>query len=323
MPDLIGQQAPLTAALQALRRGRVAHAQLIVGPTGSGKGTMAETIACAQLCVDPRDGGAPCRTCPTCMLALKGAHPDLHWLGADGRLGIDDARALGREAILAPHSGPCAIFVIEACARLTGPAAAALLKTLEDPVGPVLFLLLADHPDQVEPTLRSRCLRVRMHPVAMPALVRWLEETRPNAAESSRVAAARGSQGWPGRALSLVDAPEDETATGLLRAALTAQTPAQIVEAATALAASDVSPEAPIGALRDAWVLRHGLSHSLTPASMLSPQQLSELVDAVPESFTTLATAAMESRAAQDANVNASLNWQVLLNRLRHARKAC
>ncbi len=323
MPDLIGQQALLTAVLHALRRGRVAHAHLIVGPAGSGKGTLAERIACAQLCTDRRDEGGPCGICRSCVLAAKGLHPDLHWVGREGRLGIDDARALSRAAVLAPHSAPCSAYVVEACERLTGPAAAALLKTLEDPVGPVLFLLLAEHPDQVEPTLRSRCLQVRMRPVAPQALNQWLGEVRPDVPEPLRAEAARRSQGWLGQALSLLDTPPDETTASLLRTGLTAKSPAQIIEAAIALAAGGLSPEAPIAVLRDAWMLRHDLSERVTSASALSPQQLTELAGAVPEDFAALLAAAIESRAAEDANVNASLNWQVLLHRLRGARSAC
>lgn len=323
MPDLIGQQEPLAAALAAVRRGRVAHAQLIVGPPGSGKGVLAETIACAQLCAKPREDGMPCGACGACALAASGAHPDLHWVGPEGRLGIDEVRLLCRAAVLAPHSGPCAVFVVEACERITPPAAAALLKTLEEPVAPVLFLLLAEHPDQLEPTLRSRCLQVRLKPVPLDAMVPWLAATRPEVPESLRSAAARSAQGLPGQALRLVEGESNETATVQVCAGLLAGTQAEVIEAAAALAAGGVSPEAAIAALRDAWIRAHGLGEDITPASRIPSQRLTELADALPAAFGEVAAAAMDARAAEDANVNPSLNWQVLLNRLRRARSAC
>lgn len=322
MPDLIGQQQPLAAALSAVRRGRVAHAQLIVGPAGSGKGVLAETIARAQWCTDPLSDGLPCGACRACTLALAGAHPDLHWVGPEGRLGIDEARHLGREAVLSPHSSSCAVFVVEASERLTGPAAAALLKTLEDPVGRVLFLLLADHPDQIEPTLRSRCLQMRLRPVQLDVLLPWLAEMRPDQPEALRREAARGCRGWPGQALRLLDGPPDEERTIRLCAALMADSQAERMKAAAALAAGEDSPEECIAMLRDAWALQRGLVE-LTPASPASPKRLAELSGVLPVDFAKVAAAAMEARLAEDANVNTSLNWQVLLHRLRRASAPC
>ncbi len=321
---LIGQDGPLAAALGALRRGRVAHAQIIVAPQGAGKGRFAEILAAAQVCADPRPDGVPCGACPACALVRHGAHADLHWIGQEGRLGIDEIRELSRAAVLAPQSAPCSIFVVEACERLTGPAAAALLKTLEDPAGPVLFLLLAEHPDRLEPTLRSRCLPVRLRPVPPESVAMWLAVERPEVSEAMRAAAAQACAGNPGTALRLLDNPPDGTALDRLCAGLLAVSPAQVVDAAADVAPGGLSAESVMAALRDAWVARYGLADQVTMASTISPSRLADLAAAYgPKLLTIAASATLEARAAEEANVNTSLNWQVLFNRLRRARSAC
>ena len=301
----------------ALGRGRVAHAQLITGPAGSGKGLFAEALACAQVCAQRGGAGQPCGECGPCRLVLAGEHPDLHWTPADGKLGIDEAREIGHAASLAAHSASCLIFVLEACERLTDLAAGALLKTLEEPAGPTLFLLLTEHPEQIEPTLRSRCLTIRLRPVAPTALADWLRAARPDLSPERCDALARRSRGLPGLALAAADAPADGAADADA-AALRTASPAAAARAAIELAQRGVAPEAALELLRDAWLRQRGWAEAVPPVSRAGAEALAALAGGW--SARTLAAAGQACLDAQEAaemNVNATLNWQVLLERLR------
>jgi hypothetical protein len=323
---LVGQEDALAAALGTVGRGRVAHAQIIAGPRGSGKGLFAETLARAQFCTALDRGGMPCGSCVPCRLAAAGTHPDLHWHAADGKLGIDEARDIGRAAALAPYEAECSVFVVEGCERLTGPAAGALLKTLEEPVGPVLFLLLTEHPDQVEATLRSRCVHVRLRPVAAPRIAAWLAEVRPDLSPERVREVATACRGLPGVALDLAaDAGQDSSGAGdAVVRALGASGAGPVARAAAELATGGASPERAFALLRDEWLAGRGLLGGIQPAGDAPADALPTICAAWPAG--TLARAGwacLEASEAGDANVNAALNWSVLLERLRRLRTSC
>jgi len=322
----IGQAEALGAAVSALRRGRVAQAQLIVGPAGAGKGLFAETVAQAQFCRQPDPLGLPCGTCRACTTVAAGAHPDVHWTPAAGKLGIEEARAISAAARMRPAYAEASVFIVEACERLTGPAAGALLKTLEDPPGPALFLFLASHPEQMEPTLRSRCLPVRLRPVQPGELVAWLLEQRPGLPESRAAEFSSSAGGWPGRALALADAqpptgPNEWRPGSAIVQGLLAQTLAAAVQAGVGLAEHRVSPALALAALRDAFAHHHGVPTAL---SGLLPQEIAQLAAAwQPGALLRVGEACLAASRAEEGNVNVALNWEVLFIRLRRVRDAC
>ncbi len=320
----LGQEAALRVLLGAARAGRLAQAYLVVGPPGIGKGMVAEYVACGLQC-EADEAVRPCGRCPACVAALGGVHPDVRWLGTDVRLGIDEARALREHASRRPARGRLSVFVVEACERLTGAAAGALLKVLEEPPGAALFLFLADHPAAMEPTLRSRCVVVRLHPVPVAEIDAWLACECPQMAADVRGLTARCCDGLPGLARAAVKGPaEGADARGLLVDALTAKTPAAIVAAATQLAAGGISPWAALMLLRNAGVVAHAL-----PAEQIGgPEHAADIrqAQALGRDVRWLADAAQCCLAAVDAaaaNVNAVLNWQVLLLRLRQLKLTC
>jgi hypothetical protein len=326
-PVLVGQERAVQMCLRMLRRGRVAHALLVVGAAGSGRGRLAEVLACACVCARPQATGLPCERCPPCRLVLGGNHADVHWIGHAGRLGIDEVRAIVHATALAPRDARCSVFVLEACERLTGPAAGALLKVLEEPAGPVLFALLAEHPDQLEPTLRSRCVEVRLGPVPPATIEAWLEQVAPTAPPARRRVAAQASRGLPGLALRLcadVEAAEPEGSDVLVVRGLLADTPGEIVACAAELAQAACPPERVLAILRDAWVQASGLRGSLSAHCGLDAEALAALARAWPvERWAASGPAVAQAQSAQEAHVQAALNWQVLLARLRRLRTAC
>ena len=219
------------AAIAAMVRGSVPHAVLLVGPPSSGKTTLALDLAAALLCVDPDRAARPCRRCRGCRLVASGNHPDLHRLAPDGPGGqvrIGQAtdpepgtiRDLIGELALLPVEGGARVAIVEQAHRINDDAQNALLKMLEEPPAGVTIVLCADEEECLLPTVRSRCVRVRLGPVAGREIERWLEELgaadAPSAARFARLAGGR-----PGLALAYARAPEaarlrGEIARGLL-----------------------------------------------------------------------------------------------------------
>ncbi len=331
-----GQEGVLRSALAAARRGRLAQAWLITGPPGMGKRTAARAMVAAQFCTAPTVDGDPCGCCAACAALVAGRHPDVHWTDAQGKLGVDEARAMARAAALRPD-GVLSAFVVEACERLTGFAAAALLKTLEDPPGPALFLFLTEHPDRLEPTLRSRCQILRLRPVPVPVLAAWLRsrsEPAPTAEEADAVALASG--GIVGRALGLLrpsaalgapigTAPDPSPGGANLGAALAATTLAEAVAAAAHLAERRTPVEEMLAVLRDLFLVRRRVLHLAGgPAGAMAGDALATLAPVWSDGALFAACqACAEAAEASAFHVNALLNWERLLLHLQRLRDAC
>ena len=139
---------------RSLASGRLAHAYLFSGPDGVGKRLMALALARAIVCHEQRG----CGDCQACRKIDHRNHPDLHVLEPDGNsIKIEQVRSLQKDLNLKPLEAPRKICLIEAADSMTLGAANALLKTLEEPRGDTLLILLSAHPNRLLETIRSRC----------------------------------------------------------------------------------------------------------------------------------------------------------------------
>ncbi len=197
--------------------GSGAHAVLLTGPQGVGKTTLALDLAAALLCTAaPTE--RPCRSCRGCRMVDSGNHPDLHRLAPEGpggqiRIGeranpdAGTVRRLIADLALMPVEGGARVAIVEAAHRLNDDAQSALLKTLEEPPAGVTIVLCADEEERLLPTVRSRCVRVRLGGVALREIEALLGEAgvadAPTAARLGRLA-----HGRPGAALAWAAAPD-------------------------------------------------------------------------------------------------------------------
>jgi len=191
LTDIIGQPEATGLLDSALRTDRLAHAYLFVGPAGLGKVEAARSLACGLLC---EEGG--CATCSVCQRIARDTYPDFQVLEPDGVSGylIDQIRALTHDALLAPREGDHKFHVLLAADQLTGAAANALLKTLEEPPATTTFILIAHSISALLPTILSRCQVVRFKPLAPEAMIEILTTTTGASADGARIAlAATGS----------------------------------------------------------------------------------------------------------------------------------
>jgi DNA polymerase-3 subunit delta' len=158
---ILGQEKAVRLIRAGLKRERVAHAYLFSGPPGAGKREAALELAKALNCPSaPRDDS--CDRCETCRRIEHGNHPDVVRLAPEGTsIKIDQVRRLQREFAYAAAEAEYRVVIIEEAETMTVEAANSMLKFLEEPVTPMVAVLIADREDAVLPTIRSRCQQIR------------------------------------------------------------------------------------------------------------------------------------------------------------------
>ncbi len=195
--DIIGHERPVRILQRALQGGTLAHAYLFSGQDGIGKRRTALALAAAVNCpvAGPADA---CGACPSCRKVASGNHPDVHALAPDGTdIKIDQVREAQASLALRPFEGAKKVLIADRADALNDAASNALLKTLEEPPGDAVLILVTAMPQSLLPTIRSRCQEVRFLPLPRPVLAAALREKRGLSEEDAWfvAAVARGSVG--------------------------------------------------------------------------------------------------------------------------------
>ena len=171
--DVAGQD-PITSTLRnAVAAGTPAHAYLFTGPRGTGKTSTGRILAKAVNCLAPVDG-EPDGTCESCRTFGEGRALDLIELDAASNRGIDEVRALRESVGYAPNAATYKVYLVDEVHMLTDAAFNALLKTLEEPPGHVIFVLATTEPHRIPPTITSRCQRFDFRRIALSPTVEQL-----------------------------------------------------------------------------------------------------------------------------------------------------
>ena len=228
LSEVVGQERAIAVLRESIARGRLHHALLFAGPEGVGKRATALALAARLLCEQGGDDGCgeceTCRGCEACAdpeTAPKNPVTGLHFetferpdpekpVSERNRprktIGIDQVRSLQGALTLSALRGRPKIAIVDEAQALTPEAQNAFLKTLEEPPGNTIVILVARNAGALLPTVRSRCQRIPFTPLPDALVERLLRERHGRSAEDARRLAAWAA-GSPGLALA-VDAKE-------------------------------------------------------------------------------------------------------------------
>ena len=216
-----GHDHLIESLTRAVARGRLAHAYLLVGPTGVGKTLFGRELARALLCENPPPDTtlAACDQCASCVLVGAGTHPDLFTVRRPedkNELPITLMQELCRNFTLTTARGHGKVAILEDADDLNEESANCFLKTLEEPPPRSVFILIGTDAEQQLATIRSRCQIVRFAPLPESAVRDVLSaQGITDAALLERL--VRLSAGSPGQALELADDALWQCRRGLLQ----------------------------------------------------------------------------------------------------------
>jgi DNA polymerase III gamma/tau subunit len=211
----VGQSSARRMAQRAADRGRGGWTLLVHGPVGAGKDAFVDDLLALAFCSDPDLAKRPCNACRGCRDGRARSHPDLvigspeGWREqrSTGESIVSAARRWLLEAAGAPMTAARRIVLVEHADRASEQIQNALLKTLEEPTDRHAFILVADDPSRLLPTIRSRAHPLRIGPVPRAELVEHLMSVRRLPADLAE-ALARISNGLAGAALGYADRKE-------------------------------------------------------------------------------------------------------------------
>lgn len=217
---LIGHQKIVFFLASSIKKNRLAHAYLFLGPDQVGKKTLALSLAKALECDDPefgRDKFSACGRCKNCLQIEKMQHPDVFFVEPAERtdpdnpqspvksqeIKIDQARRAQHHLSLSPFYAKYKIVIIDGANHLNQEAANCFLKTLEEPTPKSLIILIGSGSQLILPTLISRCQLIKFLPIKKEMIARGLEEL--GFRDRSKIEkAVRLCCGRPGAAIKLL-----------------------------------------------------------------------------------------------------------------------
>ena len=208
--DILGHEWAVDMLKQHISRDALRHAYLFSGPPGLGRRTLALRLAQALNCTQPPAPGQACGDCRDCRQIEAMTHPDLSVVQAEtegGTLKVDQIREVRRALTLKPYQAKYRVALFLRFQEASEGAANALLKTLEEAPEYAILILTADSPEQLLPTITSRCEVMRLRPLSTDVIEAHLQGHGATSEQAHLIASVSG--GRPGYALKLLN---DETA---------------------------------------------------------------------------------------------------------------
>ncbi len=332
--DILGQESAIEELRRALAADRLAHGMIFSGPAGIGKATTAMALGALLLCERPK-GGHACGSCPSCTAMSSGAHPDYHVITRElarvhDKSGASKATQLSievvRQELTLPASrksvlGKGKIFCFEQAEWMTAPTQNALLKTLEEPAGRTVIILIAAEPGQLLSTVRSRCQVIRFASLDEKLVREQLQKRGIN--KEIAATAAELSDGSLGAALRLI---EDEALVpaksvgAAMDAILAGQRAADLPE----MLRKSAEQQAEKALQRDElaskdWAMRNGIGLFLAVAAQRLRKRLTESADV---NVLERACGAIDAVACAEKYLDANVTVSLVLEQLGVALNA-
>ena len=198
---LLGNDRLKETLAASLHRGHISHFYLISGPKGSGKHTLAKLLAQAILC---QGGSKPCGVCGPCRKIESGNHPDFITVEDPEHktTAVKIVRQIREDVFIRPNESAYKIYLFPQ--ELGTEGQNALLKILEEPPKHGVFILLADNPEKLLTTVRSRCTELKLMALPEKLLHRQLRLDFPQAGEEDIASAMDRSGGFLGQARDIL-----------------------------------------------------------------------------------------------------------------------
>ncbi|MGA9802892.1 MAG: DNA polymerase III subunit gamma/tau, partial [Terriglobales bacterium] len=218
--DVIGQEHVTRTLQNAIAQERIAHGYIFSGHRGIGKTTVARILAMALNCRSAEKPVAePCGVCDSCTEIRAGNAVDVIEIDAATNRGIDEIRELREAARYRPARDRFKIYILDEAHQITDAAFNALLKTLEEPPGHVIFMMATTQPEDIPQTIRSRCQHFSFRAVKFEDIVGQLRDIvtkeRIPADEDALALLAEAGDGSMRDALSILDQAIASTADHL------------------------------------------------------------------------------------------------------------
>jgi DNA polymerase-3 subunit gamma/tau len=173
--EVIGQEHVTRTLKNAIAQGRIAQGYIFSGHRGIGKTTVARILAMALNCRSaPQAVAEPCGVCDSCVEIREGRSVDVIEIDAATNRGIDEIRELREAARYRPARDRYKIYILDEAHQITDAAFNALLKTLEEPPGHVVFMMATTAPEDIPQTIRSRCQHFSFHAVLFDEIMSQL-----------------------------------------------------------------------------------------------------------------------------------------------------
>jgi DNA polymerase III subunit gamma/tau len=175
--EVIGQEHVTHTLKNAIEQGRTAHGYIFSGHRGIGKTTVARILAMALNCRSTdHPVPEPCGLCESCTEIRAGNSVDVIEIDAATNRGIDEIRELREAARYRPARDRYKIYILDEAHQITDAAFNALLKTLEEPPGHVVFMLATTQPEDIPQTIRSRCQHFSFRAVRFEQILQQLKD---------------------------------------------------------------------------------------------------------------------------------------------------
>jgi DNA polymerase-3 subunit gamma/tau len=208
--EVIGQEHVTRTLKNAIEQGRTAHGYIFSGHRGIGKTTVARILAMALNCrSQDHPIPEPCGICESCTEIRAGNSVDVIEIDAATNRGIDEIRELREAARYRPARDRFKIYILDEAHQITDAAFNALLKTLEEPPGHVVFMLATTQPEDIPQTIRSRCQHFSFRAVRFEEIMGQLRDLlgreKLEADEDALALLAEAGDGSMRDALSILD----------------------------------------------------------------------------------------------------------------------
>ncbi len=208
--EVIGQEHVTRTLKNAIEQARTAHGYIFSGHRGIGKTTVARILAMTLNCrSQDHPVPEPCGVCESCTEIRAGNSVDVIEIDAATNRGIDEIRELREAARYRPARDRFKIYILDEAHQITDAAFNALLKTLEEPPGHVVFMLATTQPEDIPQTIRSRCQHFSFRAVRFAEILGQLRslvnQEKIEADEDALALLAEAGDGSMRDALSILD----------------------------------------------------------------------------------------------------------------------